>query len=286
MGRWLTVGLLQAILTVTSIAVAHSSQAQELKFGVTRGSDEAATRAEFDPLVAYLSNAIGRMVRLYVATDDADLRIQMEAGAVDVGCFSPLAYVVAARGGKIRVMAQSILDGSPTYRGLIIKRFDSGINNLTDLEDKRFAFVDPLSTAGYLYPRAMLIEKGINPERFFKETLFMGSDEKVIAAVLFGSAHAGAVYGEAVAAAKLKGLPTFDLEVLATTEPIPYDALAIRVDLEAAVAIQIQSALVNLNKSPSVRVLIVRNGKTLTGHVPADDRSFAVVRRAAKIDGI
>src|SRR5262245_25232111 len=140
-GRWLTVGLLQAILTVTSIAVAPSSQAQELTFGVTRGSNEAATRAEFDPLVAYLSNAIGRTVRLYVAKDDADLRIQMEGGAVDVGCFLPLAYVDAARGGKIRVMAQSILDGSPTYRGLIIKRFDSGINNLTDLEGKRFAFV-------------------------------------------------------------------------------------------------------------------------------------------------
>jgi len=285
MARWLTIGLFQTILAIAWIAVA-SSQAQELKFGVTRGSNEAATRAEFDPLVAYLSNTIGRTVSLYVAGDDADLRTQMEAGAVDAGCFLPLAYVDAARGGKIRVIAQSILDGLPTYRGLIIKRFDSGINNVTDLEGKRFAFVDPHSTAGYLYPRAMLIEKGIDPERFFKETLFMNSDEKVIAAVLFGSAHAGAVYDGAVAAAKLKGLPTFDLEVLATTDPIPHDAIAIRVDLGAAVARQIQTALVDWNKSPSGRVPIVRNGRTLTGYLPADDSLFAVVRRAAKLGGI
>jgi ABC-type phosphate/phosphonate transport system substrate-binding protein len=119
-----------------------------------------------------------------------------------------------------------------------------------------------------------------------EETLIMGSDEKVIAAVLFGSAHAGSVYGGALAAAKIKGLPTFDLEVLATTDPIPHDAIAIRVDLEAAVARQIQAALVDLNKSPSGRVLIVRNGKTLTGYIPADDSFFAVVRRASKIGGI
>src|SRR5262249_15792127 len=146
------------------------------------------------------------------------------------------AYVEAARGGKIRVIAQSVLGGSTTYRGLVIKRFDSGINSLADLEGKRVAFVDRKSASGYLYPRALLVGKGINPERSFKETIFAGSHERVIAAVLLGPAHAGATCAGAVEAAKFKGLPTFDLKILAETDPIPHDAIAVRADLDEALA--------------------------------------------------
>jgi len=40
----------------------------------------------------------------------------------DIGSFSPFAYVDAARGGKIRIIAQSIIEGSATYRGIIVTR--------------------------------------------------------------------------------------------------------------------------------------------------------------------
>jgi phosphonate transport system substrate-binding protein len=283
---WAKTGLTQLILMIAWLAVASSSQAQELKFGVVSVLSKAETQAAFEPLMTYLSTALGQTVSLYIAKDEGDLRTRMEAGVVDVAAFSPFAYVDAARGGKIRIIAQSVLNGSATYRGLIIKRFDSGINTLTDLTGRRFAFVDLKSTAGYVYPRAMLLEKGINPERTFKDTLFLGSDEKVIAAVLLGSAHAGAVYDGAVAAAKAKGLATFDLEVLASTDPIPYDAIVVRVDLDAVQVKRMQAALVELNRSPAGREVLVRGSKKLTGYVAGDDSLFEVVRRTAKVGGM
>jgi ABC-type phosphate/phosphonate transport system substrate-binding protein len=81
--------------------------AQELKFGFTPVLSEAEMRAEFDPLMAYLSDAIGQKATLYIAKDYGDLRTQMEAGLVHIGSFSPFAYVDAARGGRIRIIAQS-----------------------------------------------------------------------------------------------------------------------------------------------------------------------------------
>jgi len=238
-----------------------------------------------EPLLAYLSGALGRTIRLYIARDDGDLRAQMEAGALDVGNFSPSGYVEGARGGKIRVIAQSILDGSATYRVVIIKRFDSGIEKLTDLEGRRFAFVDSKSAPGYVYPRALLIEKGITAERSFKETIFAGSHEKVIAAVLLGQVAAGATYEGAVAMAKARGFPTFDLEVLATTDPIPHDAIAVRAGLEEELVKGIQTALVELNRSPAGRQAIARNGRKLTGYAAANDSLYDVVRRAEKSVG-
>jgi ABC-type phosphate/phosphonate transport system substrate-binding protein len=207
----------------------------------------------------------------------------MENGSVDIGSFSPFAYVDAAGGGKIRIIAQSIIEGSATYRGIIVTRKGSGLKSINDLKGKRFAFVDPKSASGYVYPRAMLIEKGINPETFFKETIFAGSHDKVIAAVLAGRVDAGAIYDGALGVAQRSGVSTESLITLAGSDPIPHDAIAVRVGLDEALAKRIQSALIDLDKSEAGRRVIANSKKKLTGHVIAEDKLFDVVRRTAKI---
>ncbi len=281
-----------AVLLILSVLVAGIlsgsafAAAQELKFGFTPVLSEAEMRAEFDPLMTYLTEAIGQKVVLYIAKNYGDLRTQMEAGTVDIGSFSPFAYVDATRGGKIRIIAQSILEGSATYRGLIVARKESGLKTVADLEGKRFAFVDPKSASGYVYPRAMLIEKGVTPEKFFKETIFAGGHDKVIAAILERKTDAGAIYDGALGVAKAKGVATDQLTVLSSTDPIPHDAIAVRVGVDNALSMKIRTALVDLDKSEAGRKVIANSKKKLTGHVIAEDSLFDVVRRTAKIAGM
>ncbi len=264
----------------------QTAGAQELRFGFTPVLSEAEMRAEFEPLMTYLSEVIVQKVTLYIAKDYGDLRTQMEAGLVHIGSFSPFAYVDAVRGGKIRIIAQSILDRSATYRGLIIARKGSGLKTVADLEGKRFAFVDPKSASGYVYPRAMLIEKGITPEQYFKKTLFAGGHDKVIAAVLEGRVDAGAIYDGALSVAKAKGGPTEELMTLASTDAIPHDAIAVQVGMNETLVKKVQTALVDLDKTEAGRRVIAQSKKKLTGHVIAEDSLFDVVRRTAKIAGM
>ncbi|MGO9246121.1 MAG: phosphate/phosphite/phosphonate ABC transporter substrate-binding protein [Verrucomicrobiia bacterium] len=260
--------------------------ARDLKFGFTPVLGQEAERAEFEPLTAYLSDAIGQKVVLYVAKNYGDLRTQMEAGEVDIGSVSPFAYVDAVRGGKIRIIAQSVIDGSATYRGIIVARKDSGLKSLAELQGKRFAFVDPKSASGYVYPRAMLVEKGINPDTFFKETIFAGDHPKVIAAVLDGRVDAGATYDTALGIAKASGMPSDNLVIIARTDPIPHDAIVVRIGLDKALSKTIQTALVNLDKTEAGHRVIANSKKKLSGHVIAVDSTFDVVRRTAKIAGM
>lgn len=280
------IALVVADLLAGLVAGFGPAAAEELRFGFTPVLAEAEMRAEFEPLMAYLSEAIGQRVVLYIAKNYGDLRTQMEAGAVDIGSFSPFAYVDAAAGGKIRIIAQSILDRSATYRGLIIARRESGFRSISDLEGKRFAFVDPKSASGYVYPRAMLLEKGVTPERFFRETIFAGGHDKVIQAVLEGRVDAGAIYDGALGVAKQKGVPVEDLVTLASTEPIPHDAIAVRVGLDEALVKKIQAALVNVDKTEAGRRALAHSRKKLTGHVIAEDSLFDVVRRTARLAGM
>ncbi len=278
-----------ALLFLTVFAVVLATRpvaARDLQFGYTPVLGQAEMRAEFQPLTDYLSDAIGQKVVLYIAKDYGDLRTQMELGTVDIGSFSPFAYVDAVRGGKIRIIAQSIIDGAATYRGIIVARKDSGLKTLVDLRGKRFAFVDPKSASGYVYPRAMLIEKGMNPENFFKTTMFAGDHNKVIAAVLDGRVDAGATYDNALGVAKAVGMATENLVTLASTDPIPHDAITVRRGLDSALANKIQGALVNLDKTETGRRVIAASRKKLSGHVVAEDSVFDVVRRTAKIAGM
>jgi ABC-type phosphate/phosphonate transport system substrate-binding protein len=63
------------VLTVLIAGLAaRPAAARDLKFGFTPVLGEAEMRAEFDPLAAYLSDAIGQKVVLYAAEDYGDLR--------------------------------------------------------------------------------------------------------------------------------------------------------------------------------------------------------------------
>jgi len=283
MGR---LGLTLTVLGIFLFFLHSPLQAAELKFGFTPVLSESEMREEFQPLMEYMTKAIGMEVTLYIAKNYGDLREQMEAGKVDIGSFSPFAYVDAVTGGKIKIIAQSILDHSAFYKGLIITRTDSGVKELSDLKGKRFAFVDPKSASGYVYPRAMLIEKGFDPDKFFKEIVFAGGHDKVIVEVLEGTVEAGAIYDGALSIAKGKGLKTENLATIASTDPIPHDAIVVKSDLDDGMTQKIQKALIDLEKSEDGKKAIANSKKKLTGHILAEDKTFDVVRRTAKIAGI
>jgi ABC-type phosphate/phosphonate transport system substrate-binding protein len=81
-------------------------------------------------------------------------------------------------------------------------------------------------------------------------------------------------------------VPTENLVTVASTDPIPHDAIAVRTGLDEALAKKIQTALVDMDKSEAGRRVIANSKKKLTGHVIAEDSLFDVVRRTAKTAGM
>jgi ABC-type phosphate/phosphonate transport system substrate-binding protein len=74
---------------------------------------------------------------------------------------------------------------------------------------------------------------------------------------------------------------------LATTDPIPHDAVAVRTGLDEALAKKIQAALVDLDKSEAGRRVIANSKpKKLNGYMIAEDSLYDVVRHTAKIAGM
>src|SRR5215210_4731658 len=126
-----------------------------------------------------------------VPTSYAAVVEAMCAERVGVGWVSPLAYILAHEKCGADMSLVSVTRVGTKYWGVVVTRVDSPIQKLEDLKGKRFAWVDPGSTSGYLFPRSMMEAKGVTPDSLGQQ-VFAGGHDKVGMAILQGQVDAGA----------------------------------------------------------------------------------------------
>jgi phosphonate transport system substrate-binding protein len=185
-----------------------------------------------------------------VATSYAAVIEAMGGGKTDIGWLPPFSYVLAKKKHGVELLFVVERFGSPFYKGQIVVRADSGIHTLADLKGKTFAYVDPASTSGHLYPKSLIAAQGFNPDRFFSRAVFAGSHNAVLLSVLKGEVDAGATYDD-VRATVVKSYPDIfqRVRVLAYTRDIPNNTVTVRKGLSAAITRQVKDGLKALTRS-------------------------------------
>ena len=159
-----------------------------------RHPEGAGEQSGADPLAGAET---GLRFKLLVPTSFPAAIEGMATSSVDLAWLSPLAYVQAHQSIGAEPFLAGLRDGSATTTSQVVVRADSGIRTVEGLRGKRFAFVDQASSFGYLYPKALFKERGIDPGTFIPQPTFAGSDDKVILAVYNRQVDGGATIGEA-----------------------------------------------------------------------------------------
>ena len=287
--------ILSLILVVLLLALPLAGCKKEAKLGSKENpikmmfvpSGEAqAILASGQKIADMIQEKTGLYVEASVATSYAAVIEAMGAGKADVGWLNPFGYVLAHDKYGVAVLLITVRFGKPYYRGQIVVRADSGIKELKDLQGKKFAYVDPASTSGYLYPRALLKANGFDPDTFFGETVFAGSHNNVILAVYKGEVDAGATYDDARNAVK-KDYPDVleKVTVIAYTPNIPNDTVSVRKDLPQEIKDQLKQALLEISDSEEGQQAL-KELYSIQGLVEGQDAMFDPVRQAAKDLGI
>ena len=121
----------------------------------------------------------------------------------------------------------------PTYQSVIISRIDSGIHDLAALRGTTLRSGRRAVHIGYLVPRAMFREAGIDPDQDVTVRLY-GRHRAVVEAVIDGEIPAGATHASRLRPPSLDRGPDYArLRVLASSRPIPRGPLVVRADLPA-----------------------------------------------------
>ena len=255
---------------------------KRLRFGVSPFATPKEHRAQFGPLCAYLSKVLGIPVELQQTASYETLVQQMVDGQIDIALLSPLSYVHAyARQPRMQLVARTLAFGAPEYSAFLLVRADDPAMTLADLQGRRVAWVDPLSTAGYLFPYASIIEQGLTPDAVFAEQRFAGTHDAALAALLQGKVDVAAVSSGTLSRLREKSDDAAfaaGVRILTKSGRIPYDALAVGPQLSRDAARKIGWAFMGLSTRTAEGRQILLRTWGLSGWVPAENSAYDGVR--------
>lgn len=240
---------------------------------------------EFVPLLGYLEDQFGSRVEMVISESYAEYVERIQNNEFDIAIMSPLSYVSSKAANPAMVLIASIIvEGSTTYDGYVIARKDSNIKALIDLKGKRFGYVARQSASGYLYPLAYLRESGIEPDSFFGNVEFVGDHEAAIAAVLNGKVDAATTFsGAFITLAEAKPAEARQLEVIARTGKIPYDAIGVNPAFSYEETKAIQQFFLTLTNQTPLGKKILGGENEMNGFVNTTDSHYDEVRRVLQL---
>ncbi len=187
--------LRKLVLACLAAVMASSAQAAEkepIRFGLTAVVVRENLRF-FDDMTKYLSTRLGRPVEFVRRKSYREIMELLSSGDLEFAWICGYPLVQKREPEFISLLAVPIYKGQPFYRSYIIVHRDSDIRDIGDLRNRVFAYSDPDSNSGYLYPRYYLSTIGNRPDNYFRKTFFTYNHADTVDAVASRFADGGAV---------------------------------------------------------------------------------------------
>lgn len=283
--------LIAAIGMFVASSPAHAAAASDcpnggvVRFGVEPYDSAARLVPIYERLGKLIGDKLGCEVKVYVATNYNAGIEAMRNGKLEIGEFGPLGYVLAHQVAKAEAVAAfGTKDGKPdTYWASLVTYPGSGITTGAEIKGHTFAFSDPASTSGHLFPAYGLRKAGVDPDKDIR-AIFAGSHTSSFEALYNHKVDAGELNSEQLESAKQRGhYKDGDLVFLWKSDPIPTDPFTVRGDLPATFKQRVIVVLQNLDLSElpeQDRKIMV--GAGITRLVPQNDAAYDGIRQLVK----
>jgi len=266
--------------TLLAMPALVQAQTKLIRVGLIPSEDSRAMLESSQQLLDALEKNLGIKVQGFVASDYNGVIEAMRSSHVDVAYLGPFSYVLGTTVAAIEAFAtaETAKSSRSFYRSQIIARKDSDIRDWKDLKGRTFAFVDPSSTSGHLFPKAGLLKLGFDPEKDFGRVLFTGSHDANALAVANKRVDAATIADRILDAAVQKKLvDRADIHVVWESDPIPESPTCWRKNLPDDLKANIKSAFLNIRD-----ITWADQGK-LNRFVETNDQAYDIIRETAKV---
>jgi phosphonate transport system substrate-binding protein len=231
-------------------------------------------------LLKALEANLGMKVQGFVASDYNGVIEAMRANHVEVAYLGPFSYVLGATVAPIEAFctAETAKAGRTFYHSQIIAMKESGIRTIEDLKGRTFAFVDPSSTSGHLFPKAALVRMGIDPDKYFGRVLFTGSHDANALAVANKKVDAATIADRIFdTAVSRKLIDPEKVQVVWRSDPIPESPTVWRKNLPEDLKKRIKAAFL------AIRDITWADQGKLNRFVETNDAAYDIIRETAKV---
>lgn len=287
--RWVsaTAGV-ASMLAMAPAAMAASAadcpNGGEVRFGVEPYDTSAKLVPIYDHIAKLLADKIGCDVKVYITTTyNAEIEA-MRNGKLEIGEFGPLGYVLAHQVAKAEAVAAfSNAQGQPdNYWASIVVPKGSPIKSVAELKGHTFAFSDPASTSGHLFPAYGMRKAGLDPDKDLTAN-YAGSHTASFEALYNKKVDAGELNSEQLESAKQRDhYKDGDVIFLWKSDPIPTDPISVYGGLPDGFKKRLVAALQSLDLSglPEADRKIMGLGGSR--FVPQTDGAYDLIRDLVK----
>lgn len=257
---------------------------ETIHFGVVRYLPQGTMRRDSSPLADFLRAQLAQPVDSTIYEDFEQVVEALRAKKLDVAMLPPTSYVkTKERLPDLRLIA-SLSNGGPTYQGVIVTRVGSGLTTLESLRGKIMCWVTPSSTSGYLYPRALLRKHKLDPDLLFSRTILTGDHIAALRALRDRACDAAAVTTTAVINGSEVGISAGSLHWVATTDPIPLDAIVTRADLPRELFTKLEQAILAAKPGSAIAADLNKSFSKTDGFAPIKDEDYNEVRKLLAVE--
>jgi phosphonate transport system substrate-binding protein len=259
------------------------SAANPLKFYLIPAQDMLTLQESGKILKKYLEKELGMHVEVELPTNYIAVIEAFGSKRADAAILNTFGYILANEKYGAVAKLRLVNRGRDEYYGQIIAHKD-GPKSIQELNNKKFAFVDPVSTSGYLLPIRLFKSENIK----IKEHIFAGRHDSVVTAVYQRKVDAGATFytppdedgmpKDARWIVRTQYPDVFDkVKILKLTGPIPNDPLTLRKDLPEELKTKIAATFIKYIKTDEGKKVLM-DMYHITDFKEASDKDYDAIR--------
>jgi len=240
----------------------------------------AATITMFKPMASYLSQQLGREVKLVTAKNFHAFWKGVVTNQYDIVHYNQYHYIKSHEDYGYEVILKNEEFGQSLIAGALVVRKDSGIETLQDLRGKKILFGGgPKAMQSYIVTTLMLRRAGLMKGDY--QELFAKNPPNACVAVYQKHADAAGT-GDLIIRfpAIKKKIDTKKIRFLALSEKMPQLPWAVKGDMAPELRSKIQSTLSVLNNSEAGRSILQK--AKLTNLLTVDDAQYDLHRNIIK----
>ena len=158
--------------TVSTGLQNNEGEAEAVYIAIASMTSPKETYIYYHDLVEFISNKIERPIYIRQKETYKEVNEMLENSDVDFAFICSGAYAEEYPKRKTKLLVVPVVNQKTTYQAYIIAQKDSKIRKFKDFKNKSFAFTDPLSTTGRLYPLQKLARLQETEQEFFLKTIY------------------------------------------------------------------------------------------------------------------
>ncbi len=291
---------LLAVMGLSSSCSSGSAEVDErgwplvLRVGHNPPEEETQRMARdeiFKALAKYLEKRLGVEVRI-IKVGSPNVAIEgMRANKLDIVNYGSFAYLIAREkiGAEPMIIRGSTESGMGEYKSYIITSAKSSLRSIDDVVERAgeltLSFSDPASTSGHLVPRGYFDERGIVPEKAFKQVVFAMNHTTNILTAVSGKVDISAVASTTFSQMLRTGMISKeDVRIIWESPWMPSGPIAIRGNLPEDFKNAVRAAYLEMSVVDPETWALVKSVHTdpNTVYLPGDDSVYDYYRTIAR----